>query len=168
MIKGIASAVGATIVATAFAGYVSAAEQKATLTLNTAVAMVDACAAMASEMGWRMNIAVVDSGADLVAFRRQDGAFLGSIDVAIDKAKTSANFPFPTSFAAELAHGKDGQPGPLPGVANVPGIITFAGGLPIMAGDGVHVGGIGVSGASAEDDEKCAQAGIDAAASMLQ
>ena len=72
----------------------------------------------------------------------------------------------PSRAVANLAHGKDGAPGALPGIAFVDGVITFAGGLPIMAGD-VHVGGIGVSGDTADNDEKCAQAGIDAVAGDL-
>ena len=54
------------------------------------------------------------------------------------------------------------------GIAPVPGIATFAGGLPIMTGSGAQIGGIGVSGASADEDEQCAQAGIDAVADMLK
>jgi uncharacterized protein GlcG (DUF336 family) len=136
--------------------------------METADAMADACLAMANEKGWKMNVAVMDSGADLVVFKRQDGAYLGSVQVAMGKARTSANFPFSTRLVAELAHGKDGAPGPIPGIANFPGIVTFAGGLPIMNAAGEHVGSIGVSGASSGDDELCAQAGIDAVASMLK
>jgi len=147
-----------------FSGLASAGS----LSLKTADAMADACLAMADEKGWKMNVAIVDSGADLVVFKRQDGAFLGSVEVAISKAKTSANFPFSTRRMAELAHGKDGAPGPIPGIANVPGLATFAGGLPIKNVAGEHIGGIGVSGASAGDDELCAQAGIDAVAGMLK
>jgi len=137
------------------------------LTMKTADAMADACLAMAAEKGWKMNVAIVDSGADLVVFKRQDGAFLGSVDIAMGKARTSANFPFSTKFVSEIAHGKDGAPGPVPGIANFPGIVSFAGGLPIMNAAGEHIGGIGVSGATAGDDELCAQAGIDAVADML-
>ncbi len=138
------------------------------LGLTMADKMANACLVMAAEKGWKMNIAVMDSGADLVVFKRMDGAFLGSVDVAIGKARTSANFPFSTGFVAELAHGKDGAPGPVPGIANFPGIVSFAGGLPVMNASGEHIGSIGVSGASSGDDELCAQAGIDAVADMLE
>jgi glc operon protein GlcG len=156
----------AAAVATSF--LFSAAASAGSLSMETADAMADACLAMANEKGWKMNVAVMDSGADLVVFKRQDGAYLGSVQVAMGKARTSANFPFSTRLVAELAHGKDGAPGPIPGIANFPGIVTFAGGLPIMNAAGEHVGSIGVSGASSGDDELCAQAGIDAVASMLK
>lgn len=137
------------------------------LTLDVAKKMAAACEAMSVEQGWRMDIAVVDRGANLVLFHRMDNAFLISTDIAIGKATTSARIPFPSRAVANLAHGKDGAPGALPGIAFVDGVITFAGGLPIMAGD-VHVGGIGVSGDTADNDEKCAQAGIDAVAGDLK
>jgi hypothetical protein len=60
-----------------------------------------------------------------------------------------------------LAYGKDLKGGTVPGLALVPGIIAFAGGLPVMTDDKVHIGGIGVSGGTADQDETCAQAGID-------
>ena len=128
------------------------------LSLDVAKRMIDACEAMSTEKGWRMNIAVMDSGANLLAFRRMDGAFLGSVDIAIGKAHTSARFPFPTRMVANIAYGEDGKGGPLPGIAEVDGIIAFAGGLPIMGG-GAHVGSIGVSGGTADEDEQCAAGG---------
>lgn len=166
---------GKSIVAGAFMSVLAAGGASAgghggdtSMSLKMAMAMADACVAMAEEQGWKINVAVVDSGADLVVFRRQDGAFLGSIEVALMKARTSANFPFSTGLIAELVYGKDGNPGPLPGVAHVPGITAFAGGLPVVNANGQHLGGIGVSGASSSDDELCAQAGIDAVSYMLK
>jgi glc operon protein GlcG len=61
-----------------------------------------------------------------------------------------------------LAFGKDGKPGMVPGIADVPGIITFAGGLPIITASKVQIGGIGVSGGTSDQDEQCSQAGLDA------
>ena len=136
------------------------------LSLEVARKMVAACQALSREKGWRMNVAVVDAGANLVAFERMDRAFLGSIDIALQKARFSAHFPFTTRMAGELSFGKDGKGGPVPGLASIPGVVTFAGGLPIMAG-GAHVGGIGVSGASADEDEVCAKAAIDAVKDSL-
>jgi len=129
--------------------------------------MAEACEAKATQEGWRLNIAIVDAGANLVEFRRMDGAFLGSIEIALNKARTSARFPFSTRVMAELAYGKEGKPPGLPGIAHVEEVIAFAGGLPIKAGDS-HIGGIGTSGASADQDEMCAQAGIDAVADQLK
>jgi glc operon protein GlcG len=109
-----------------------------------------------------INIAVVDDGANLVYFEQMDGAFKGSSYISQHKAMTSANFPFPTRIFGELAFGKDGKPGMVPGIADVPGIITFPGGLPIMTANKVQIGGIGVSGGTSDQDEDCAKAGLDA------
>ncbi len=136
------------------------------LSLTVAKRMVEACEAKAIEEGWLMNIAIVDRGANLLAFHRMNNAFLGSIDISINKAKTSARFPWPTRFFGDLSFGQDGQPGGLPGIAFVDEVVAFAGGIPIMAG-GVQVGGIGVSGATADQDEACAQAALDAVGSDL-
>jgi glc operon protein GlcG len=145
-----------------------ALEKKPALSLDIAQKMAGGCAAKAHEKGWKMNIAVVDDGANSVVFERMDGAYLGSGDVAHSKAATSAKFPFSTRQFQELAFGKDLKGGPVPGIADVPGVITFAGGLPIMTADKTHIGGIGVSGGTADEDEMCAQAGLDAAKDQLQ
>lgn len=139
-----------------------ALETKPALTLALAQKMAAACEAKAGQEKWKMNIAVVDDGARLVFFEHMDGAFKGSIYISQHKAMTSANFPFPTRRFAELAFGKDGKPGTVPGIAFVPGVIAFAGGLPIMTGNGVQIGGIGVSGGTSDQDEQCSQAGLDA------
>ena len=103
----------------------------------------------------KMCIAVVDSGANLRAFIRMDDAWVGSIDIAIKKAKTACFF---TMGSGEL--GKLSQPGkPLYGIeVSNGGLITFPGGLPIIQ-DGVLFGAIGVSGSSVENDHKVAAAG---------
>jgi|SRR5262245_23619401 uncharacterized protein GlcG (DUF336 family) len=137
------------------------------LSLDVARKIAAGCEAKAKEMKWKMNTAVVDSGANLIVFERMNGAFLGSVDIALHKAETSAKFPFPTRMVEEIAYGKDKKGGGLPGLAHVPGIVAFAGGLPIVVG-GVHVGGVGVSGGTADEDELCAKAGLDAAKDMLQ
>ena len=108
-----------------------------------------------------MNIAVLDSGGNLKHFSRMDDSFLKSIEIALLKAGTSAGLPFPTKQIGEIA-------AKVPGIAFVPGIVTFEGGLPIMTGDGKHIGSIGVSGASAEQDGTCAQAGLDAVKNDLK
>ena len=114
-----------------------AVERKPAINLDIAKRMVAACEAKAKQEGWKMNIAVVDAGANLLAFERMDGAYLGSIMIAQHKAITSANFPFSTRGFSELAFGKEGKPGILPGIANFPGIVTFAGGLPIITANNV-------------------------------
>jgi uncharacterized protein GlcG (DUF336 family) len=138
------------------------------MTLDMAKKMADACEAAQAEQGWpKLNIAVVDRGADLVLFRRQDDAFLGSIKIAIEKAQSAASIPFPTRTIAELVYGKDGQPGPLPGLAHSD-VVAFAGGLPIRNASGALVGAIGVSGATSDQDEDCAKAAVAAIADQLE
>jgi glc operon protein GlcG len=82
---------------------------------------------------------VVNDGAHLICFEHMDGAFMGSINIAQSKAMTAANFPFPTRFFAELAYGGNGKPAKEPGLAEVPGLVAFAGGLPIMTGSKVQI-----------------------------
>jgi glc operon protein GlcG len=157
-------------VSTAIVLYSSAAvalDATPTLRLDLAKKMTAGCETMAQEKNWKMNISVVDSGANQVFFERMNGAFLGSGDIARRKAETSAKFPFPTRFVEELGYGKDHKGGTVPGIVEVPGIVAFAGGLPIMAA-GAHIGGIGVSGGTADEDEMCAQAGLDAVKDMLK
>jgi uncharacterized protein GlcG (DUF336 family) len=101
---------------------------------------------------------VVDSGANLKAFMRMDDAWVGSIDIAIKKAKTAVFFGMATGELGKLS-----QPGkPLYGIEHSnDGLITFPGGLPIVDQDGVLVGAIGVSGSAVENDHKVAQAGVE-------
>jgi len=138
------------------------------LSLDLAKKIAAGCEAKSKEQGWKMNIAVVDSGANEIYFEKMDGAFLGSREISLHKAQTSANFPFPTRFVEQLSFGKDLKGGIIPGLAMVPGIIAFAGGLPIMTADKVQIGGIGVSGGTADQDETCAQAGLDGAQDALK
>ncbi|WP_400765835.1 heme-binding protein [Methylosinus sporium] len=125
--------------------------------IAAAEAAITAARKRASELGTKMCIAVVDSGADLKAFYRMDDAWVGSIDIAIKKAKTAVFFGMPTGEIGKLS-----QPGgPLFGIEHSnDGLITFPGGLPIVDEDGVLVGAIGVSGSSVENDHAVAQAGV--------
>jgi uncharacterized protein GlcG (DUF336 family) len=125
---------------------------------DAAARACDAAIAEARAHGLRINVAVCDRSGVLLAFRRQHGAFLHSIDIAIDKAYTSASFGFPTARWMSLI----GQDEALRiGLPLRPRLVVFGGGLPII--DGGHViGGIGVSGGSAEQDEQCAAAGLRA------
>jgi uncharacterized protein GlcG (DUF336 family) len=72
------------------------------------------------------------------------------------------------AFATHELSAREGKPGDLPGIAYVPGIIAFPGGLPIMTGAMAQIGGIGVSGGTADQDEECAKAGLDAVADDLK
>jgi len=129
------------------------------VTLSTAQEVVDAARAKAEEIGVPMNIAVVDEGNNLTAFARMDGAWLGSIDIAQNKAYTARSFDMSTKELAPLC-----QPDqPLFGIhaSNQGRLIIFAGGIPLQSGDRV-VGAIGVSGGSVEQDHEVAEAGVTA------
>jgi uncharacterized protein GlcG (DUF336 family) len=130
------------------------------VTLKQADAAVAAALAKAREIGVKMNIAVVDAGANLKAFARMDGAWLGSIDIAIRKARTARFFDMPTGEIGKLS-----QPGgPLFGIEHSNGgLISFPGGVPIRNRGGTVVGAIGVSGSAVENDQAVAEAGAAAA-----
>lgn len=160
MKKALISMTAASVLAAA-AGSAAAIEQRPFLTLDVAKKMAAACEAKAKQEGWKMNIAIVDNGGSLKYFLRQDDSFLKSIEIAQMKAGTSAGLPFSTKQIGEIAT-------KIPGIAFVPGIATFEGGLPILTADGKHVGAIGVSGASAEQDGVCAQAALDAVKNDLK
>ena len=142
------------------AGPVMALEQRPILTLDLAKKLAAGCEEKAKKEGWKMNIAILDNGGNEKYFLRQDDAFLKSIQIAQMKAGTSAGLPFSTKQVGQLVAG-------LPGIAHIPGIVTFEGGLPIMSADGKQIGAIGVSGGTAEQDGACAQAGIDGVKSEL-
>src|ERR1700739_1709129 len=125
------------------------------MTMEKAQRIIEAGIAKAKEIRQPMNIAVVDVGANLTAFMRMDGAWLGSIDIAINKAFTARAFDIST-----LELGQNSQPG---GqffgiqVSNHTRVMIFAGGVPIKM-NGQIVGAVGVSGGRAEQDPAVAKA----------
>jgi uncharacterized protein GlcG (DUF336 family) len=126
------------------------------VTLSDARAIIAAAEAKAKAIGQPMNIAVVDAGGNLVAQVRMDGAWLGSIDIAINKAFTSRAFDIATQDLANEA-----QPGKqFYGIQESNGgrIMIFAGGIPLKR-DGKVVGAIGVSGGAGAQDQSVAEAG---------
>lgn len=127
------------------------------ITLQQAQAAVEAARQKALELNLKMNIAVVDAGANLVAFARMDGAWLGSLDISIKKAKTARFFDMPTGAIGGLS-----QPGgPLFNIeVSNGGLITFPGGEIIKDAEGTIIGAIGVSGSTVENDATVAQAGV--------
>ncbi|HVF01461.1 MAG TPA: heme-binding protein [Rubrobacteraceae bacterium] len=128
------------------------------ITLEEAKRIVFA-AEQKAQQGQPMNIAVMDAGRNLVAFQRMDGAWVASIDIAIDKAFTSAGRGLTTREIGEMA-----QPGqPLFGINTTNGgrIVIFAGGVPLMR-DGEVVGAVGVSGGTPDEDHEVAEAGVAA------
>ena len=128
------------------------------ITAQAASTACQAAIAHAEALGIRINVAVTDSSGLLTAFLRMPNAFLHSIDLAIDKAYTAASFGFPTSAWG----GVIGDDELLRiGLNQRKRLVVFGGGLPIHEGEH-RIGGIGVSGGSAEQDEACARAGINA------
>src|SRR5205814_4914296 len=113
----------------------------------------------ADELKVKMNIAVVDAGGNLKGFSRMDGAWLGSIDIAIKKAKTARYFDMPTGEIGKLS--QPGKPLYMIDVSNQ-GLISFPGGVPIRASEDTIIGAIGVSGSTVENDDAVAQAGAAA------
>jgi glc operon protein GlcG len=130
----------------------------APITLQRAQAVIQAAEAEASRRGWPLNIAVVDSGANLVAFARMDGAMLASVAIAQHKARTAAKFRRPTK-AFEEAIQKSGNLY----VTTLDDVIASRGGIPLVE-DGRLVGAIGCSGGSGSQDEIACQAGAAALA----
>jgi glc operon protein GlcG len=138
-----------------------AQEMRPMLTQATAKKMADACEQMARGKGWKMIIAIVDMGGVLKQYTRMDDSFLISVDAAQMKAHTSAGVPFSSRKFGEISKA-------IPGLEMIPNTALFAGGLPIVTASGAHIGGIGVSGASADQDEECAQAALDAVKDVLK
>jgi uncharacterized protein GlcG (DUF336 family) len=126
---------------------------------EAAAAAVAAAARWSEEAGIKVNVAVVDAGGNLAAFLRMPGAFLHSIDIAIDKAYTAAGFGLPTGAWSEALASH--SPAVRSGIPLRPRMVCFGGGLPLRH-EGRLIGGIGVSGGSELEDETCARAGLTA------
>jgi uncharacterized protein GlcG (DUF336 family) len=129
------------------------------VTLADARRIIAAAEKKAEEIGQPMNIAVVDSGGNLVAHVRMDKAWIGSVDIAINKAWTSRAFDIATKELAELSQSGDQFFGIH--VSNHGRVMIFAGGVPLKRGDQV-VGAVGVSGGMGKQDHAVAEAGADA------
>ncbi len=129
------------------------------VTLERATAVIEAARRKAEEIGVAQNIAVVDAGNNLVAFAHMDGAWLGSIDIAQNKAYTARAFDMETKTLGKMAQSGE----PLFGIhtSNDLKIIIFAGGIPLKAG-GTVVGAVGVSGGTVEQDQEVAETGAEA------
>ena len=125
------------------------------ITTDQARRVIAAGEARATEMGVVVNIAVLDAGASLKAFSRMDGAVLGSIDVALGKARTAALFQ--TTSEAVWDYCKPGAPAPGLDRSNG-GLMTFAGGIPLLGADGAMIGAVGVSGGAVSQDLEIARA----------
>ena len=133
--------------------------QQQTVSLDDARRIIAAGEEKARDIGQPMNIAVVDDGGNLVAFAHMDGSWKGSVDIAVNKAFTSAMFTIPTKALTKKA-----QPGEAfygIHVSNHGRVMIFAGGIPLKRG-GQVVGAIGVSGGLGKQDQAVAEAGAAA------
>jgi glc operon protein GlcG len=123
------------------------------ISLKRAQTAIDAAAAEAKKRNWKMNLAIVDSGGNLVAFQRMDGAMLASIQIAEHKARAAATFRRPTKVfedGVNLMH--------LNYLLAFDGIIASRGGIPLIE-NGSIIGAIGVSGGADSQDEIVSNAG---------
>ena len=129
------------------------------ITLRDARKIIAAAEQKAEAIGQPMNIAVVDSGGNLVAHVRMDNAWIGSVDISINKAWTARAFDIATKDLAPFCQ----SGGQFFGIhaSNHGRVMIFAGGIPLKK-DGRVVGGIGVSGGSGEQDQSVAEAGAAA------
>jgi uncharacterized protein GlcG (DUF336 family) len=129
------------------------------LTLSDARRIIAAAEKKAEQIGQPMNIAVVDAGGNLVAHVRMDKAWIGSVDISINKAWTARAFDIPTKELGELSQSGDQFFGIH--ASNKGKVMIFAGGIPLKKSDQV-VGAIGVSGGMGKQDQAVAEAGAEA------
>jgi uncharacterized protein GlcG (DUF336 family) len=128
---------------------------KKVLTLEAAQKLAAVAEAEALKNKWTMVVAIVDDGGHLVYLQRMDNTQIGSIEVAIQKAKTAISFKRPTkAYEDMVAQGKTD-------ILGVPGVIPIEGGLPLII-DGQYIGAIGVSGGTRQQDGVVAKAAVDA------
>lgn len=125
------------------------------ISTDEAQKVVDAGLRRSKELELKMNVAVVDAGGNLKSFARMDGAWLGSIDIAIKKARTARYFDMPTADLSPTV-----QPGE--SLYHIEfsngGLITFPGGIPLMGSDDTIIGAVGVSGSTVDNDQTVAEA----------
>lgn len=133
---------------------------KKALSLDVAKKIAAVAEAEAAKNKWTMVITIVDDSGNLIYLEKMDGTQIGSIDVAIQKAKTAIRFKRPTR-AFEDAVLKDGRSV----IMTLPEVVAVEGGLPLVV-DGVPIGAIGVSGMSSAQDGVAAKAGVDALAQL--
>ena len=123
------------------------------VSLEQAQAVIQAAVAEAKKRNWKMNVAVADSGGNLVAFQRMDGAMLASMQIAEHKARAAVTFRRPTKVfedGVQLRH--------LNYLLAFDGVIASRGGIPLIE-NGVIIGAIGCSGGTDSQDEVCSKAG---------
>lgn len=123
-----------------------------TLSLEAANKIIAGAIAEAKANNWLVDIAVVDDAGHLLSFQRMDGALIGSIEVAIGKARTASLFRRPTKVLEEAAKTR-------PAIVTLPNGVLLQGGVPVVV-NGQTVGAVGVSGVTSQQDEQIAEAGV--------
>ena len=124
------------------------------ITLDDAKKALAAAETEAKKNNWNVAIAILDAGGHLIAFQRMDDTQIGSVNIAIGKARTAVNFKRPTKAMEDIVAG-----GRIAFVA-VEGITPVQGGLPVTV-DGKVIGSVGVSGVQSSQDEQIAQAAVN-------
>ncbi len=151
--------VSLTLALVAAAGSAQLADKKA-LTLEVAKQIVSAAEKEAINNKWTMVFAILDDGGNLVLLQRMDETQIGSIEVAIQKARSAISFKRPTkAFEDAVAGGRNA-------ILSLPGAVPIEGGVPITV-DGKIIGAIGASGGSSAQDGLAAKAGLDALPKIL-
>jgi uncharacterized protein GlcG (DUF336 family) len=125
------------------------------ITLEGAKKMMASAEAEARKNSWTVAIAIVDAAGSLIMFQKLDETQPGSIEVAIGKARSAANFKRPTKALEEIISGGRSV------FLALEGLTPLQGGLPVVA-DGKVIGAVGVSGVLSSQDEQVAQAALDA------
>ncbi|MGA9026778.1 MAG: heme-binding protein [Steroidobacteraceae bacterium] len=128
----------------------------APISLERALRAIGAAVAEARQHGWKLNVAVVDSGANLVAFQRMDGAQLASVQIAEHKARAAAAFRRETKVYEDAVQLKQNHY-----VLSIDGVIAARGGIPLIEA-GKLIGAIGCSGGAGSQDEIACKAGVAA------
>ncbi len=137
---------------------IKAYTEQVTITGECADAVLSAVLARANDLGVCVSVAIADCSGHLLAFKRMQGAFLPTVEIAIDKAKTTAGFGVDSGVLYELL--KDNS-AVVSGIGKREGIALFGGGVAISTENGSCAGAIGVSGGSEEQDIECAKAGLE-------
>jgi len=142
----------------------SAITTKPILTLEVANEMAKECLKLAKANSWKINIAIFESPGALKFYASMDGTYPASEEISRLKGKTSAGLPFTTKELAQMTFNGENKNA---GLATIPSIALLPGGAPIILNDGSHIGGVGVSGSSGANDEKCAKEAIKKGLSII-
>jgi len=135
----------------------SAIKTKPILTLTVADQMAAECLKLATNNGWKINIAIYESPGALKFYASMDGTYAASEEISRLKGKTSAGLPYTTKELAQMAFNGENKN---QGIATIPNVALLPGGVPILLKDGYHLGGVGVSGSSGTNDEECAKSAV--------